>query len=274
MRDCPFCGAEVAKDNYSRHLLKTHGDKSDEEWKSKGLEKPVDRAARKREERQQEFRRQRESAEARGKVAHAAAAVAVIIIVSAVGYLAYQNLYRGTGGGGGGGGGGSPAGTVAVMSTSMGTIKIRVYPDRAPTTAGNFINLVKSGFYSGVIFHRVVPGFVVQAGGFTSDGSPKSSPYGQIPWEGTGMANKKYTLSMARSGDANTQAGSGTATSQFFINLKDNPSLDAYTYPYVVFGEVIEGQSIIDAMGLIPTGSTPMADWPVNPPVINSAAMQ
>jgi cyclophilin family peptidyl-prolyl cis-trans isomerase len=83
--------------------------------------------------------------------------------------------------------------------------------------------------------------------------------------------NTKYSIAMARSGDANNVSYSGTATSQFFINLKDNPDLDDYSYPYVVFGRVIEGFSVVDAIAALPTDTN---GWPDDPPVITSIVIQ
>jgi cyclophilin family peptidyl-prolyl cis-trans isomerase len=146
--------------------------------------------------------------------------------------------------------------TIAVMSTTLGTIKIELYMQQAPITAGNFRDLVADGFYNGLIFHRVIADFVIQSGGFKSDGSQQTAP--QIPWENTGLKNKEYTLSMARSGDANDEDYSGTATSQFFINTKDNPSLDypQVAFPYVVFGKVVEGQGVVDTIEYFPREPT------------------
>ncbi|UCG71158.1 MAG: peptidylprolyl isomerase [Thermoplasmata archaeon] len=159
------------------------------------------------------------------------------------------------------------------MTTTLGTIKIELDTEKAPNTAGSFIDLANSGFYNGIIFHRVVPDFVIQGGGFTADGNQKSSD--QIPWEGTGLQNTRYTIAMARSGNPDSESDSGTATSQFFINTVDNPSLDNYAYPFVVFGRVIEGFSVADAIEALPTGTyNGMEDWPDDPPVITSVVIE
>ncbi|UCE39691.1 MAG: peptidylprolyl isomerase [Thermoplasmata archaeon] len=155
------------------------------------------------------------------------------------------------------------------MTTTLGTIKIELDTEKAPDTAGNFIDLANSNFYNGIIFHRVIAGFVIQGGGFTSDETKKTAD--SIPWENTGLLNSRYTISMARSGDPNSEADSGTGSSQFFINLADNTNLDSYAYPYVVFGRVIEGFSVVDDIAALPTDSN---DWPDDPPVITTVVIE
>ena len=140
----------------------------------------------------------------------------------------------------------------ATIETSMGTIKIKLYEDKAPITTANFIELAESGFYDNLTFHRVAKDFVIQGGDPNGDGTGGSGK--TIPWEDTSLKNIKYSVSMARSGDPDTVEGANTATSQFFINLKDNQNLDSYTYPFVVFGQVISGTEVVDAIGaLYPT---------------------
>ena len=287
VRDCPFCGAEVKKSNFTRHLRKVHADLEGGEFEEKGLSKPAARkgaaAGAVVEEREDRRKAELKKGRARRETRLMILAVVVVLLVSSTGIYAYHtmtantggsggNVPNGTGGGGGGGGGGSNP--TAIIETSMGTIKMELYMDRAPTTAGNFKDLAKSGFFNGLIFHRVVPSFVIQGGGFKPDGSQVSAS--SIPWENTGYKNNKYTVAMARSGDANQASSSGTATSQFFINLKDNNStLDSYAYPYVVFGAVTDGFSVVDAIGSLPTGTVNgMSDWPDNPPVITSVTIR
>jgi cyclophilin family peptidyl-prolyl cis-trans isomerase len=264
LKKCPFCGAEVGRDKFSKHLRKVHADLDSEEFKEKGMAKPTKADDKKKIEREE---KKREFAERRKKRA-IAAVIVIIIVLSVAGVIVYQgNILEG------GLGGLTGGGTVAVMQTSMGMIKIRLYTDKAPNTARNFINLARNGFYNGLIFHRVVSNFVIQGGGYTSSGGEKSSS--QIPWEQTGYKNNKYTLAMARSGSADQASDSGTATSQFFINLKDNSNLDSYAFPYVVFGVVIEGSGVVDAIGALPTGThAGMSDWPLKPPVISSVTIQ
>ena len=263
-KKCPFCGADVGKGKFNKHLRKVHGELGEKEFKKKGMAKPVKADDKKKLEREGK----KTAFAERRKKKTIAAVIVIIIVISVVGVIVYQgNIIEGGLGGLIGGG------NVAVMQTSKGMIKIKLYTDKAPNTARNFINLAKSGFYNGLIFHRVVSSFVIQGGGFTQDGGEKSSS--QIPWEQTGYKNNKYTIAMARSGDADQASSSGTATSQFFINLKDNHNLDAYAFPYVVFGVVIEGTGIVDAIGALPTGShSGMSDWPLDPPVITGVTIQ
>jgi cyclophilin family peptidyl-prolyl cis-trans isomerase len=275
MKSCPFCGVDVKKSNFDKHVRKVHADLDNEELEKEGLARPHKDAKKKEREarKKEEIRRQEKKRELRW----IAIGIVLIVIISVVGVFVYENLTKGSESGGGtipNGGGGENGNPVAVMVTSMGTIKIELFETEAPGTAGNFIGLVKNGFYDGTIFHRVVADFVIQGGGHNTDGSPKNAA--QIPWENTGFKNEKYTISMARSGSADNPDDSGTATSQFFINLKDNTdSLDSPAYPYVVFGRVIEGQNVVDAIGKIPTGNTGKgADWPDNPPVVTSVTIQ
>lgn len=138
-----------------------------------------------------------------------------------------------------------------VLSTTKGEIKIELNPDEAPETVKNFLHYVDDGFYTGTIFHRVVPGFVIQGGGFTADmrQKPTRPP---IPNEAkNGLKNTRGALSMARTQDINS------ATSQFFVNLKDNDVLDHGTrdYGYAVFARVVEGMDVVDQIAEVSTGS-------------------
>ncbi|MFA9461326.1 peptidylprolyl isomerase [Thiohalorhabdus sp. Cl-TMA] len=139
------------------------------------------------------------------------------------------------------------------LETTKGPVVLALYPERAPKTVDNFLGYVRDGFYDGTIFHRVVPGFVVQGGGFTKDlrHKPTREP---IPNEAdNGLTNEAGTISMARTSDPHS------ATSQFFLNLTDNPPLNhrAKTqrgWGYAVFGEVVAGMETVRAMGKVPTG--------------------
>jgi cyclophilin family peptidyl-prolyl cis-trans isomerase len=273
-KKCPFCGAEVNKENLDRHFLKVHNDLDEKDYKTKGLKKPIGTHG-KKETRKVGKREAKKGNKLNNTRRNAAISVIIlIIIVSLVGVLMYQNLGKNGEPGGettnNGNSGGKP---IAVMTTTLGTIKIELDTDKAPVTAGNFIDLVNSGFYNGLIFHRVVPDFVIQGGGFTSDGNKETSD--QVPWENTGLQNKRYSIAMARTGDPDSESDSGTATNQFFINTVDNPNLDSFTYPYVVFGRVIEGFSVVDAIEALPTGThNGMDDWPDDPPVITSIVIE
>lgn len=156
-----------------------------------------------------------------------------------------------------------------VLETSLGNMVIELYPEEAPVSVENFLTYVDDGFYDGVIFHRVVPRFVVQGGGFDANYRRKSGNAPIVNESDNGLKNLRGTLSMART------AAPNSATSQFFISLRDNPSLDwRPNQPgYAVFGRVIEGISIIDEMAEKPQGdhSGTFANAPNEPILIESA---
>lgn len=164
------------------------------------------------------------------------------------------------------------ANPIVEMKTSVGTISIELYPEKAPKSVDNFLQYVRDGFYNGTVFHRVVPGFVVQAGGFDkSDNQKPTRP--PIPNEASnGLKNTRGTLSMARTMDPNS------ATSQFFINLSDNVMLD-FRDPsprgigYAVFGKVVQGMEVVDKMATVERAPKPYAPdgSPVTPIIIESA---
>ncbi len=138
-----------------------------------------------------------------------------------------------------------------VMITTLGTIKIELFADKAPLTCENFLNYVREGFYDGTVFHRVIPNFVVQGGGMTESMSEKKTRKPIKNEADNGLKNVRGTLSMAR-----TQAVD-SATSQFFINLRDNAFLDhgLRDFGYAVFAQVKEGMDVVDAIAQVPTGS-------------------
>lgn len=144
--------------------------------------------------------------------------------------------------------------TTAVMDTTMGVIEIELYPDKAPLTVKNFIDYVKSGFYDGLIFHRVIPSFMIQGGGFDENMNQKK-PKAPIKIESdNGLSNDRGTIAMARTNDPHS------ATSQFFINVVDNPFLNfreasAQGYGYAVFGKVTKGLDVADKIAAVQTGS-------------------
>ncbi len=155
--------------------------------------------------------------------------------------------------------------------TTMGNFVVQLDPARAPKTVANFLDYVKSGFYKGTIFHRVIPGFMVQGGGFTAD-MQKKPTRAPIPLESqNGLRNLKGTIAMARTSDPNS------ATSQFFVNVVDNPSLDYPKpdgYGYAVFGKVISGMNVIEKIVAVPTKNEGMfQDVPVKPIVIEDAKL-
>ena len=143
---------------------------------------------------------------------------------------------------------------VVIMETSEGAMTIELYADKAPGTVQNFLWYVNNEFYDGLIFHRVIQTFMIQGGGFTEDMSKKSGNPEIDNEAGNGLTNDKYTLAMARTNAINS------ATSQFFINTKDNDFLNhrdtsAQGFGYCVFGKVIDGTDTVDAIAAVPTGS-------------------
>ncbi len=143
------------------------------------------------------------------------------------------------------------ADTQVRLDTNHGPVVIELFDDKAPATVDNFIAYVRDGFYDDTIFHRVIPGFVAQGGGFTADFERKST---RAPIENeadNGLKNRRGTLSMARTNDPDS------ATSQFYINLDDNAFLDDKPGKpgYAVFGRVIEGMDTVEAIAAIPTGA-------------------
>lgn len=159
-----------------------------------------------------------------------------------------------------------------VMETSKGTIELELASDKAPISVKNFVSYARKGFYSGTLFHRVIPGFMIQGGGFDEKGQEKPTD-APIENEGqNGLKNVRGSLSMARTMDPNS------ATAQFYINVADNASLD---YPgrdgfgYAVFGKVTKGMDVVDKIVATPTaikelGGRPSEDVPVTPVTIKS----
>jgi peptidyl-prolyl cis-trans isomerase A (cyclophilin A) len=156
------------------------------------------------------------------------------------------------------------------METSAGTITIELYPEKAPKTVKSFLNYVDEGFYDGTIFHRVIPGFMIQGGGFTEDMQQKST-HAPIKNEAdNGLKNDRGTIAMARTSDPDS------ATAQFFINRKDNDFLNhtgktTRGWGYAVFGKVTDGMEVVDKIAAAPTGPHPkgLQDVPKTPIVIN-----
>ena len=163
---------------------------------------------------------------------------------------------------------------VVVMETSVGTIRIELRPDLTPVTVENFLRYVSNGYYDGLIFHRVISGFMIQGGGFDSDMVQKST-YDPIKNEAdTGVSNARGTIAMARTGVVDS------ATSQFFINLVNNERLDFQNsspsgYGYAAFGRVIEGMEIVDQIARAVTGSQRgYQNVPLEPILINSVTQE
>jgi cyclophilin family peptidyl-prolyl cis-trans isomerase len=153
------------------------------------------------------------------------------------------------------------------VKTSKGTFTIQLFDKQAPITVENILRYVDEGFFDGTIFHRVIPGFMIQGGGLTADMKNKSG-HDPIKNEATnGLKNKRGTLSMARTNDVNS------ATSQFFINVADNDFLDHKpgNFGYAVFGRIDSGMDVVDAIAAVKTGSKGMhQDVPVESVVIES----
>jgi cyclophilin family peptidyl-prolyl cis-trans isomerase len=160
------------------------------------------------------------------------------------------------------------------MKTSLGTIVLELYPDKAPLTVENFLQYVKDSHYDGTLFHRVIPGFMVQGGGFGPDFKQKSTRNPVKNEAANGLKNATGTISMARTSDPHS------ASAQFFVNVADNVSLDfrfptQEGYGYTVFGKVVKGMDVVQRIVQVPTGPgpAPHANVPVKPVVIEQARL-
>ena len=158
------------------------------------------------------------------------------------------------------------------MKTSMGTVVIELYPDRAPLTVDNFLQYVKDRHYDGTVFHRVIPGFMIQGGGFGPDFSEKPARKPVRNEAANGLRNETGTIAMARTPDPHS------ATAQFFINVANNESLDfrfptQEGYGYCVFGKVVKGMDVVYRIVKVQTGPGPAGhqNVPVKPVIIEQA---
>lgn len=165
-------------------------------------------------------------------------------------------------------------GPQVLLETSMGNILLGFYPDQAPLTVENFLAYVEDGYYDGLVFHRVIPDFMIQAGGHEADLVMRESERAPIRNESdNGLKNERGTVAMARTGAPHS------ASSQFFINLVDNSFLNYGAqgpdqWGYAVFGKVVEGMNVVDAIAAVPTGSAGgMQDVPREPVTILSATI-
>jgi cyclophilin family peptidyl-prolyl cis-trans isomerase len=165
-----------------------------------------------------------------------------------------------------------PNGPVVVLETSMGRIRIGLHKDKAPITVDNFIKYVRSGHYDGTIFHRVIPNFMAQGGGYEPDMSERPMRPPIRNEAKNGLRNLRGTVAMARLNAPDT------ATAQFFLNVKDNPLLDfgVRGAGYAVFGEIVEGMDVLDKIMLVPTTSKavkgqPFENVPSTPVLIKRA---
>jgi cyclophilin family peptidyl-prolyl cis-trans isomerase len=161
-----------------------------------------------------------------------------------------------------------PDGPVIAFDTTKGTFEVTLYATRAPRSTRNIMNYVRSGFYAGTIFHRVIPGFMIQGGGL--DPKMEEKPTGPpVRNEArNGLLNRRGSLSLARTSDPHS------ATSQFFVSVKDNPGLDFGIsrdgWGYAVFGEVTSGMDVVDSIVSVPTTRVgPHEAVPVTPILIN-----
>lgn len=159
------------------------------------------------------------------------------------------------------------------LQTSMGDVVLELDAAKAPKTVDNFLQYVKAGHYDGTVFHRVIPNFMVQGGGFTPDMVQKPTR-AAIPLESrNGLSNARGTVAMARTGVPDS------ATAQFFVNVVDNAFLDQPNardgHGYAVFGKVVEGMDVVDRIKGVPTGSKgPHQNVPVQPVVITKATLE
>jgi cyclophilin family peptidyl-prolyl cis-trans isomerase len=175
---------------------------------------------------------------------------------------------------GGGSGTAAAANPRVVLETSKGPIVIELFAEQAPKTVANFLAYVDAGHYDGTVFHRVIPGFMIQGGGFTADMQQKTAREPVQNEADNGLKNRRATLAMARTNDPHS------ASAQFFVNLVDNRDLDhtsksAAGWGYTVFGQVVEGMETVDAVAKVSTGNRgPHQNVPVEPVVIESARRQ
>ena len=158
---------------------------------------------------------------------------------------------------------------VVEVKTSLGNFKVELYPDKAPTTVKNFLTYVDSKFYDGTIFHRVIPDFMIQGGGFEPGMKEKRTGEPIKNEAGNGLSNTRGTIAMARTNNPDS------ATAQFYINVKDNTFLDraqaADRVGYCVFGKVIDGMDVVDKIKDVEAGNRgPHQNVPVKDVVINS----
>lgn len=159
------------------------------------------------------------------------------------------------------------------FETNHGLILVELEPELAPDTVANVLEYARSGFYDGTVFHRVIDGFMIQGGGFDENLHKKPTRPPVKNEGGNGLRNERGTIAMARTRDPHS------ATAQFYINTVDNPSLDAANnaggFGYAVFGKVIEGMDVVDAIAKVPTGNRPngMRNVPLENVVIVKATV-
>ena len=159
------------------------------------------------------------------------------------------------------------------LQTSMGRITLELYADKAPQSVENFLQYVKDGHYNGTVFHRIIPNFMIQGGGFTADFSQKKTRGPVRNEAANGLKNTLGTVAMARTPDPHS------ATAQFFINTADNAFLD-FTAPtqqghgYSVFGKVVKGMEVVEKIAKVATGTKPPhSDVPLKAVIIERATI-
>ncbi len=157
-------------------------------------------------------------------------------------------------------------GTFVVLETSQGAIKLELDADKAPVTVANFLSYVEDEFYDGTIFHRIIPTFMIQGGGFAPGLKQKKTKAAIKNEAPNGLSNTRGSIAMARTNDLHS------ATAQFFINVADNRGLDDRASPYCVFGKVVEGMDVVDKIKAVSTGRRgPHENVPVQDVMIVSA---
>jgi peptidyl-prolyl cis-trans isomerase A (cyclophilin A) len=146
------------------------------------------------------------------------------------------------------------------LTTSMGDIVIELSRSKAPITTNNFLSYVKQKEYDNTLFHRIIPDYIVQGGGYTPEFKERKANYKIVNESGNGLKNEAYSISMARMNDPHS------AKRQFFFNMKDNDNLDpGRNWGYTVFGMVVEGQEVLDAMSVVETRVSPEIGFPDTP---------
>ena len=166
------------------------------------------------------------------------------------------------------------AGTIVLFETSAGDFEVELYPENAPITVKNFLAYVNESFFDGLIFHRVIDGFMIQGGGFDEQMNQKQTREPIKNEAGNGLKNKKYTIAMARTNVVDS------ATAQFFINVEDNDFLDHQDetpagFGYAVFGKVVRGTGVIDTIkGVKTTTKGYYENVPVEPVIIRKASLR
>jgi peptidyl-prolyl cis-trans isomerase A (cyclophilin A)/peptidyl-prolyl cis-trans isomerase B (cyclophilin B) len=159
------------------------------------------------------------------------------------------------------------------LRTNQGSIVIELYPGKAPKTVANFLQYVKDGHYNGTVFHRVIPGFMIQGGGLDKDMREKATRAPVENEAANGLKNDYGTVAMARTPDPHSAKG------QFFINVKDNAFLNfreptPQGYGYTVFGKVVSGMDVVEKIARVPTGDARgHQNVPRDPVIIDSAAV-